>query len=109
MGHGAPSVVVQTLRDITEEGTPTDGGVPGGGVHAELLEMRQVDDDRAVLATDTEVGIAVATTAWLNLEPLVRGAIHNCCDLISAPGAGNGGGGDPEGCIIWLYVGELVE
>jgi hypothetical protein len=83
--------------------------VPGGGVHAEMLKMREIDDDGTVLATDAEIGIAMATTTRLNLEPLIRGALHNRGDLISAPRPCDRGGGDSEGCIVWFYSGELVE
>ena len=109
MGDRAPSMVMQTLRDIREEGAPADGGVPGRSVHAELLEMREVDDDRAILAADAEVGISVPATARLDLEPLLRGALYNRGDLVRAPGARYRCGGDAESCIVWLYGGGLVE
>jgi len=83
--------------------------VPSGGVHAEMLKMREIDDDRAVLATDTKIGIVVAPTTWLNLEPLIRGALHNRRDLIRAPRPCDRGRGDTERSIVWLYGGELVE
>ena len=109
MGHRAPAIVMQTLRNIREEGAPTDGGAPGGGVHAELLEMREIDDDRAVLAADAKVGEAVAATARLDLEPLLRGALHDRRDLVRGSGARHGRRGDAEGCVVWLYGRELVE
>ena len=51
---------MQTLRDIREKGAPADGGVPRRGVHAELLKVREINDDRAVLAADAEVGETAA-------------------------------------------------
>ena len=109
MGDRTLSVVVQALRDIREEGAAADGGVPGSGVHAELLEMREVDDDRVVLTANGEVGIAVPATARLNLEPLLRGALHNRGDLVRAPGARYRCRGDTESCIVWFYGGGFVE
>lgn len=109
MGDSAPSMVVQTLRDTREKGAPTDGGVPGGRVHAELLEMSEVDDDGAILAADAEIGIAVAATARLDLETLVRGALHDRGDLVRAPGARYRCRGDTESCIVRFYGGGLVE
>jgi len=102
-------MVVQTLRDITKESASPDSGMPSGRVHAKLLEMREIDDDSAVLATDAKVGIAMATTAWLDFESLVRGALHDCSDLIGTAGARYCRGGDAEGRIVRLYGGELVE
>ena len=71
--------------------------------------MREIDDNGTVFATDTVVGKAMSSTAWLDLEPLIRGALHNRGDLISAPRPRYRSGGDLEGRIVWLYGGELVE
>lgn len=109
MGHCAPTIIMQTLRNIREEGASTDGGMPSRGVHAELLEIREIDDDGAILAADAEVGEAVAPTTRLDLEPLVRGALHDRRNLSRASGARYRRRGDAEGCIVWLYGGKLVE
>ena len=109
MGHCTPTIIMQTLRDIREKGAPADGGVPSSGVHAELLKIREIDDDRAVLAADAEVGEAVAPAARLNLEPLRCGALHDRRDLIRASGTRYRRRGDAEGSVVWLYGGELVE
>ena len=109
MGHCTPSIIMQTLRDIREKGAPADGGVPSSGVHAELLKVREINDDRAVLATDAEVGEAVPPAARLNLEPLICSAFHDCRDLIRASGTRYRRRGDAEGSVVWLYGGKLVE
>ena len=86
MGHCTPTIIVQTLRDIREKGAPADGGVPSSGVHAELLRVREINDDRVALAADAEVGEAVPPAARLDLEPLLCGALHDRRDLIRASG-----------------------
>ena len=106
MGHYTPTIIVQTLCDIREKGAPADGGVPSSGVHAEI---REIDDDRAVLAADAEVGEAVAPAAQLDLEPLLCGALHDRGDLICASGTRYRRRGDAEGSVVWLYGGELIE
>ena len=109
MGHCACTIVMQALGNICEEGAPADGGVPGRGVHAELLKIREIDDDRAIQSADAEVGEAVAPTARLDLEPQVRGALHDRRDLIRGSGPRYRCRGDAEGGVVWLYGGGLVE
>ena len=105
MGHCARTIVMQTLGNICEEGASPDGGVPGSGVHAELLEMREIDDDRAIESADAEIGEAVAPTARLDLELQVCCALHDRRDLIRGSGARYRCRGDAEGGVVWLYGG----
>ena len=83
--------------------------MPRSGVHAELPKIRDIDDDRAVLAADAEVGEAVAPAAQLNREPLLCVALHDRRHLIRASGTRYRRRGDAEGSVVWLYGGELVE
>ena len=109
MGHGAPTVIVQTLRDIGEEGAAADSSVPGRGVHAELLKIREIDDDGAVLSAEAEVGEAVAPPARLDFEALVRGALDDGGDLVRRSRARHRRGRDAERGVVRLDRGELVE
>jgi hypothetical protein len=52
---GPPARVVQALGHGPEGGARADGGLPGAVVHAELLEVDQVDDDGAVDAAEAVV------------------------------------------------------
>lgn len=70
VSHGPLAVLVEPVGDITELRARADGGLPGVGVHGELLHVLQVDDERAVLASDAEVAVrfVLAKAADTKLE-----------------------------------------
>ena len=98
MGHCTSAIIKQTGRDIREKGAPADGGVPSSGVHAELLRVREINDDRVALAADAEVGEAMPPDARLDLARC--GALHDRRDLIRASGTRYRYMGDAEGSVV---------
>jgi hypothetical protein len=50
--HGAAAGVVQALRHVAEFRAGADGGDVCGRVHAEVLDVSEVDNDGAVRAAE---------------------------------------------------------
>lgn len=52
VGHSPTTGLVQLPRDFAQLSARADGGLPGGVVYAEVLEIDHVDSYRSVLATE---------------------------------------------------------
>jgi hypothetical protein len=107
MRHRALPILVEVLRDVTEECATADRGVPSRGVHLELLEMDEVDDE----VGEGEVGEAVAPTARLDVQwGLLRRRAHDDRrDLVRRPWARHGQWRGRERGVVWLDGREGVE
>lgn len=57
--HGTLAVGVKLLVQVAEEETGSEGGVPSGGIHLEVVEVLEIDHETVAITTKTEVAIII--------------------------------------------------
>lgn len=53
VSNGSLAVVVKLIGHIREPSTSTDGGLPRVGIHRKVLKMYEIDDEFAILSSNT--------------------------------------------------------
>ena len=55
IGHGAVTIVTESLCEVAEMGSAANSSMPSGLVHRKLLEVFQIDNDGVVFPSNTIV------------------------------------------------------
>lgn len=58
--HSTLAVGVKLLVQVAEKETGSERGVPGGGIHLEVVEVLEIDHETVAITTKTEVAVIVS-------------------------------------------------